>query len=55
MRQSAKVIVIGAGPVGLFLSLKLARQGVDVLVLEAESGILQSPRATTSGIIKQNF
>jgi cation diffusion facilitator CzcD-associated flavoprotein CzcO len=41
------VIIIGAGPTGLFLGLKLAREGIDVLVLEAEKGIMQSPRATT--------
>lgn len=43
----AQVIIIGAGPVGLFLALKLSLQGVKVLVLEAERQVLQSPRATT--------
>lgn len=46
--QSAKAIIIGAGPVGLFLALKLSLRGIDVLVLEAEPDVLQSPRATTS-------
>jgi 2-polyprenyl-6-methoxyphenol hydroxylase-like FAD-dependent oxidoreductase len=39
------VIVIGGGPVGLFLGLNLARQGIETLVLEAESDIIPSPRA----------
>jgi 2-polyprenyl-6-methoxyphenol hydroxylase-like FAD-dependent oxidoreductase len=39
------VIIIGAGPVGLFLGLNLARKGIDVLVLEAEAGVVPSPRA----------
>jgi flavin-dependent dehydrogenase len=42
------VIIVGAGPSGLFLALKLAQEGIDVLVLEAENEISQSPRATTS-------
>lgn len=42
-----QVIIVGAGPTGLFLGLKLAREGIDVLVLEGERGIMQSPRATT--------
>lgn len=46
--QSAKVTIVGAGPAGLFLALKLALQKIDVLVLEAEPDVLQSPRATTS-------
>ncbi|KAI5813489.1 hypothetical protein BZA77DRAFT_284669 [Pyronema omphalodes] len=41
------VIIVGAGPSGLFLALKLAQEGIDVLVLEAENEISQSPRATT--------
>jgi len=45
--KKAQVIIIGAGPVGLFLALKLAKAGIDVLVLEAERGVIQSPRATT--------
>ncbi|KAF4456816.1 FAD NAD(P)-binding domain-containing [Fusarium albosuccineum] len=45
--QSTEVIIVGAGPVGLFLALKLSLKGVDVLVLEAEPDVLQSPRATT--------
>lgn len=40
-----EVIIVGAGPVGLFLSLSLARKGVEVLVLEAQKEIIPSPRA----------
>jgi len=45
--EHAQVIVVGAGPVGLLLALKLAQAGIDVLILEAEKQVLQSPRATT--------
>ena len=48
----AKVIIVGAGPVGLFLALKLSLQDISVLVLEAESDVLQSPRATTSASLR---
>ncbi|KAF8242481.1 FAD/NAD(P)-binding domain-containing protein [Wilcoxina mikolae CBS 423.85] len=41
------VIIVGAGPSGLFLALKLVREGIDVLVLEVGNEISQSPRATT--------
>lgn len=49
--QYAKILIIGAGPVGLLLALKLSLQGVNVLVLEAEADLLQGPRATTSVIV----
>lgn len=39
------VIIVGGGPVGMFLGLSLAKKDVEVLVLEAESEIVQSPRA----------
>lgn len=45
--EHATVIIVGAGPVGLFLALKLSQQGVDVLILDSEPHVLQSPRATT--------
>ena len=39
------VIVVGAGPVGFLTALGLARQGVDVTILDAEPAIIRSPRA----------
>ena len=39
------VLVVGGGPVGLFCGLTLAQKGINVMVLEAEADILQSPRA----------
>jgi len=38
-------IVVGGGPTGLLTALGLARAGVDVTLLEAEAGIVASPRA----------
>jgi len=43
----SQIVIVGAGPVGLFLALKLSLKGIKVLVLEAENAVLQSPRATT--------
>src|SRR5215831_3665498 len=39
------VIVVGAGPVGFLTALGVARAGIPVMVVEAESGINDSPRA----------
>ena len=39
------VIIVGGGPVGLFLGLNLAQKDIDVLVVEAEADIVPSPRA----------
>ncbi|EED15308.1 conserved hypothetical protein [Talaromyces stipitatus ATCC 10500] len=39
------VVVVGAGPVGLFTALLLAQKGIKVIVYETGSGIDQSPRA----------
>ena len=51
--ESAEVIIVGAGPVGLFLALKLVKAGIDTLVLETERQVLQSPRATTYACVLQ--
>jgi 3-(3-hydroxy-phenyl)propionate hydroxylase len=40
-----EVLIVGAGPVGLMTALGLARAGVPVTLLEAESDIVYSPRA----------
>jgi 2-polyprenyl-6-methoxyphenol hydroxylase-like FAD-dependent oxidoreductase len=39
------IVVAGAGPVGLFIALKLARSGIPVLVLDAQLEVNTSPRA----------
>jgi len=56
MEHRDDVIVVGAGPVGFLTALGLARKGIRVTLLEAESGINSSPRAaiyfpTTSEIL----
>jgi 2-polyprenyl-6-methoxyphenol hydroxylase-like FAD-dependent oxidoreductase len=37
-KKQAEVLVVGAGPVGLFAAAELKRRGVDVYVADAESG-----------------
>ena len=43
-----QVIICGAGPVGLYLAIRLIRSGVDVLVLEKKSAI--DPHSKSLGI-----
>ena len=45
--MTGKVIIAGAGPVGLLTALALARQDVPVLVLEAEPALTVDLRAGT--------
>ena len=40
-----QVVIVGAGPVGLLTALGLARQGVEVTVLDSEPEVVRSPRA----------
>lgn len=53
-----QVVVVGAGPVGLLTALGLARQGVQVTVLDSEPAVVESPRAavyfhTTLSILRK--
>ena len=50
-KESERVIVVGAGPVGLCLSLALAQAGVEVCTIEAlgeDNFLEQVPRAGTN-------
>jgi len=56
--EGRQVVVVGAGPVGLLTALGLARQGVEVTVLDAEPEVVKSPRAavyfhTTISILRK--
>jgi 3-(3-hydroxy-phenyl)propionate hydroxylase len=46
--QRRNIIVVGAGPVGTVAALACARFGLDVLLLEQQSRIDDSPRASTT-------
>src|SRR5688572_20605727 len=46
--QRRNVIVVGAGPVGTVAALACARAGLEVLLLETEGRIDDSPRASTT-------
>jgi ribulose 1,5-bisphosphate synthetase/thiazole synthase len=41
----AQVLIVGAGPVGLFLALKIAQKGIKVIVIDCETDVVKSPRA----------
>jgi 2-polyprenyl-6-methoxyphenol hydroxylase-like FAD-dependent oxidoreductase len=45
MTVRSQVIVVGAGPVGFLTALGLARQGIEVTVLDSEPAVVTSPRA----------
>ncbi|WP_330242542.1 FAD-dependent oxidoreductase [Streptomyces sp. NBC_00525] len=46
-RLSTEVVVVGAGPVGLMLAAELARDGVDVVVVERRKAPSTESRAST--------
>src|SRR5690348_10948229 len=43
--ESVEVLIVGAGPVGLLTAVALAQSGVNVMVVEAEGKLNDSPRA----------
>ncbi|KAJ9151187.1 hypothetical protein NKR23_g3225 [Pleurostoma richardsiae] len=43
--MESKVLVIGAGPVGLMVALRLAQAGIKVDVIEKEASLSEEPRA----------
>jgi len=45
MSEKRNVVIVGAGPVGFLTALGLARQGIEVTVLDCEAAIVRSPRA----------
>jgi 2-polyprenyl-6-methoxyphenol hydroxylase-like FAD-dependent oxidoreductase len=45
MTQIYDIIIVGGGPVGLFLGLSLTLRKIRVLVIEQGPDIPQSPRA----------
>lgn len=45
MQLTSQVLVIGAGPVGLFTAYRLAKAGISVTVLEKDEHLSQLPRA----------
>lgn len=45
MQLTAQVLVIGAGPVGLFAAYRLAQAGISVTILEKDDHLSQLPRA----------
>jgi 2-polyprenyl-6-methoxyphenol hydroxylase-like FAD-dependent oxidoreductase len=56
--ERRQVVIVGAGPVGLLTALGLARQGVEVTVLDSEPEVVRSPRAavyfhTTISILRK--
>jgi 2-polyprenyl-6-methoxyphenol hydroxylase-like FAD-dependent oxidoreductase len=49
MSETADVVLVGAGPVGLIIALNLARSGISVTLCERFPEVIQSPRAMAYG------
>jgi 2-polyprenyl-6-methoxyphenol hydroxylase-like FAD-dependent oxidoreductase len=47
--ETAEVVIVGAGPVGLVTALMVAKEGIKVTLLEAFGEVIQSPRAMGYG------
>ena len=47
MNSDERVVVVGAGPVGMVCALALHRQGLQVTVLEAEDAPVTDQRAAS--------
>lgn len=47
VQPSAPVIIVGSGPVGMFLALDLAHYGVPSVLLESEPGVRWHPKGNT--------
>ncbi|MET9857286.1 FAD-dependent monooxygenase [Streptomyces sp. NPDC006450] len=43
----AQVVVVGGGPVGMLVAAELAAYGIDTVLLEAQDGVSERPKATT--------
>ena len=48
MKKCLKVLLVGAGPVGMVTALAMAQRGFDVTVLEADALYDEKPRAATT-------
>lgn len=47
MGLEAAILIVGAGPVGIFLALKLAQHGVKAVVIDRQHARYPLPRAVT--------
>jgi 3-(3-hydroxy-phenyl)propionate hydroxylase len=48
MTNTLRILVVGAGPVGMVSALAFAQRGLDVTVLEADAAYDEKPRAATT-------
>ena len=46
--SNERILIAGAGPVGLIAALKLSQAGIPVTVYEKEDRLLDDPRAATT-------